>query len=725
MRKQSIRKQILRAVLGCSLITLVIAGGIVLFGMLRVKVDADAIGGSIGRTAAENSSRILQDEILNSLQVLVNERSKRIDVILDDLQWCATALSQQMTKILHNPQNYKPKRLYLPGEPYEADSDDIIPQIRYIPGVDWNSVAEEAALTANLQDLMILFISVEDSYEISSTYLVSESGFVIDIDKLSSLRQSPVLSFDPRELTGYRQAVRENKTTLMDPYFDSDVTNRGLVLTAAAPYYNADGEIAGVIGLDSRAEEINEIVANTKIGENGYAFVLNNKTGQVIFSPKLYEGTLAVDSDFNLENAPVIFDNEDKQLADTARKMAARETGVAFVNVDGRPYYLAYTPIRGADWSLGSLVEETVVTLPVEMSGNLIADSTNNLVNVLNSMIVWTILAIASSFIIIMAVLPVLAHRAAGRLTRPLNELTEGIREIAGGNLDEKLDIHTGDEIEHLADCFNAMTDKLKLHITNLKNITANEERIATELDVATKIQRSMLSRDFNLRRDDVEIYSTMEAAKEVGGDFYDFYMRDDKHLMVTIADVSGKGISASLFMVMSEIILYDVATMTDADCLSSVMASANNRLCRHNKEMMFVTVFMAAVNLETMKMTYVNGGHNPPLVYRHNGDQEFHYLDVEDNCVLGLMEDMEFVQQETQLERGDVIYLYTDGVTEAMNEKLEQYGEQRLEECLNAADKKCDLRKLLAAVKGSLLEHVGDAEQSDDITMLAVRLNL
>ena len=308
-----------------------------------------------------------------------------------------------------------------------------------------------------------------------------------------------------------------------------------------------------------------------------------------------------------------------------------------------------------------------------------------------------------------------------------MHELTEGVREIASGNLDEKLDIHTGDEIEHLAVCFNSMTDELKNHIANLEQISAYKERVATELDIATSIQLSMLSRDFNLRRDDVEIYSTMEPAKEVGGDFYDFYMIDDKHLVVTIADVSGKGISAALalFMAMSEITLYDVATMSNPECLSEVMAFANNRLCRHNKEMMFVTVFMAMINLETCKMIYVNGGHNPPLIYRQEEDQKFHYLDVEDNCVLGLMEDVEFVQQETQLKRGDVIYLYTDGVTEAMNENLEQYNEQRLENCLNAADKKCDLRKLLAHVKKSVLEHTGNAEQSDDMTMFAVRLSL
>lgn len=720
--ERSIKKQILRAVLGCGLVTLIIASGITLLGMMRIKSKAAEIAMNIGGTAAEKSSEILKEEMLDNLRELVRERAKSIEHLLGMLTWDAEILSRGMTKILQNPQDYKPRRLYLPGE--HADGE-IIPQLRYIPGVRPEDVAEEAALSANLQDLQRLLVSVKDNYEVSSTYLVSANGFVIDVDRYADLRKSPFLDFDARERPYYMQAVRENKAVLTGIYIDRDVTRRGIVLTAAAPYFNADGEAAGVIGLDSGASGINAIVKNTKIGDNGYSFVLNNKTGQVLFSPKAYEGTLAVDMDFNLDNDPSIFDAEDEQLASTARKMSAGETGIALVNVDGIPYYLAYTPIEGIDWSLGSLIEEATVTIPAETSGHIIGDSTRQMIAVLNFTTGWIIKAIVMSFIVIMAVVPFFARIVAGKMIKPLHELAEGVKEITGGNLDKKLDVQTGDEIEHLAECFNAMTDELKIQMSDLEKATADKEKTATEISIAANIQFSMLSRDFNLGRNDVEIYSTMEAAREVGGDFYDFYMTDDRHLVVTIADVSGKGISAAFFMAISKTILYDVATMTDPDCLSTVMACANNRLCRHNREMMFVTVFMAMIDLETGKMIYVNGGHNPPLVYRHKEDQRFHYLDVEDNCVLGLMGDIEFVQQEIQLERGDVIYLYTDGVTEAMNEDLEQYNEQRLEECLNAADKKCDLRKLLAAVKKSLLEHTGDAEQSDDMTMMAVRLCL
>ena len=151
-------------------------------------------------------------------------------------------------------------------------------------------------------------------------------------------------------------------------------------------------------------------------------------------------------------------------------------------------------------------------------------------------------------------------------------------------------------------------------------------------------------------------------------------------------------------------------------------MALANNQLCQGNDEMMFITVFLAMLDLKTGKLIYVNGGHNPPMLYR-DAEKKFHYMDVEQNCVLGLMDEMDFVQQETQMNHGDIIYLYTDGVTEAMNKNREQYGEERLENCLNATDHQCNLQMLLDSVKESLAQHVQDAEQSDDITMLSVRL--
>ncbi len=306
----------------------------------------------------------------------------------------------------------------------------------------------------------------------------------------------------------------------------------------------------------------------------------------------------------------------------------------------------------------------------------------------------------------------------------PIKTLSDGVREIASGDLDKKLDIKTGDEVEHLAICFNAMTSELQTYMKNLTQVTAEKERIATELNVAQNIQLSMLPHDFNFGRADFDIFATMNAAKMVGGDFYDFYLLDENHLVITIADVSGKGVPAALFMSRSKTILKNFAMMmNNPDDFAAVMTLANNQLCQDNEEMMFVTVFMGMLDLKTGKFIFVNGGHNPPIIY-HAKENSCEYLSVKKNFVLGGMEDVPYKQQETILERGDLIFTYTDGVNEAMNIKNEEYTSERLLEFMNATDCRADLKTLLAAVKSDVSKHVGAAEQSDDITMLALRRN-
>ena len=306
----------------------------------------------------------------------------------------------------------------------------------------------------------------------------------------------------------------------------------------------------------------------------------------------------------------------------------------------------------------------------------------------------------------------------------PIKELTDGVREISSGNLDKKLDIKTGDELEHLSICFNAMTDELQTYMKNLTKITAEKERISTELNVAKDIQLSMLPHDFNFGRNDFEIYATTNAAKSVGGDFYDFYLLDENHLVITIADVSGKGIPASLFMVISKTVLKNFATFANApDDYAAVVSCANNQLCQGNDEMMFVTVFFGVLEISTGKFIYVNGGHNPPIIY-HAENNSCEYLSVKKNFVLGGMEDVPYSQQEITLEKGDLIFTYTDGVNEAMNEQNEEYTSERLLNFMNSTNCKADLKSLLAAVKADVAKHVGAAEQSDDITMLALRRN-
>lgn len=291
---------------------------------------------------------------------------------------------------------------------------------------------------------------------------------------------------------------------------------------------------------------------------------------------------------------------------------------------------------------------------------------------------------------VILAILALLSRMEAKRFSRPVLALTDGVKTIAEGNLDHRLEIRTGDEIEAFSDSVNRMTADLKEYMAAVSAAAAEKQSIATELSLAQEIQEGLLPRVFPQASDSnrFELFATMEAAKIVGGDFYDFYLLDEQHLAVTIADVSDKGIPAALFMMCSKTILKNIAlTGVGAMGYDAVMNLANRQLCEDNDEMMFVTVFFGVLDLETGELAYVNAGHNPPLLC-HGG--EFTYLRMEQkSSMLGAVEDEVYLEHRLTLAPGDMLFLYTDGVTEAMDAQGKQYSERRLCETLNACKEK------------------------------------
>lgn len=715
----SIRKQVLYLVLFCSILTLFVAGGISLYGLMDIKSDAVKIGTEIGETAAEQSSETLKKVTLAGLNGLVHERSKQINFFFQDMEWNVNTLSREMTAIMQNSQEYTPRRI---SEPDRENTGKIVSQLQYREGVNRAALNYEVGLASNIQDFQVRIFESDET--IGGIYTASINGFNITTDRSSERRvddNNVPLSNDYSSRPWYKKAIQEQKICFSDVFVDA--RGRGFGISCAAPYYNADGEIAGVVGEGKFLTTISQIVHQTAIGESGIAFVLNNKTGQILFTSK-DEGIFRRDGDGNFDNDPSLFDNEDPELVATIKKMSAGETGLGLVKIDGVPFYLSYTLLKNEDWSFGVAIKESEVTAPADLNKEIIEKSTGNFVNVLNDSIKMMILAMIAAFIAIIALVPFAGKKVAEKVTQPLMILTDGVREIASGNLDKKLNIHTGNEIEHLAVCFNAMTNELKTQMNNLEKVTAEKERIATELNVAKDIQQGMLPKNFDFGRKDFEVFATMSAAKEVGGDFYDFYLLDENHLVMTVADVSGKGIPASLFMVISKTVLKNFATFaSNPDDFAAVVSCANNQLCQNNEEMMFVTVFFGVLEISTGKFTYVNGGHNPPVIY-HKKENRAEYLKVKKNFVLGAMEDVPFVQQEIQLESGDLIFAYTDGVNEAMNVNHEEYTSEKLLKFMNKTDCTEDLKQILKNVRADVAEHVGRAEQSDDITMFALRLN-
>lgn len=281
------------------------------------------------------------------------------------------------------------------------------------------------------------------------------------------------------------------------------------------------------------------------------------------------------------------------------------------------------------------------------------------------------------------------------------------------------LDIHTGDEVENLSHALKRMERDINGYIENLTHVTAEKERIGAELSVATHIQASMLPCIFPAfpNRREFDIYATMTPAKEVGGDFYDFFLVDDDHLAVVIADVSGKGVPASLFMVIAKTLIKDHTQSGKPP--EEVFTEVNRQLCEANDENLFVTAWMGVLEISTGKLVYVNAGHNPPVIGRKNGETEF--LRSRPGFVLAGLDFTKYRAGSLELMPGDLLYLYTDGVTEAMNTAQELYGEERLKRTLDA-NVSAAPEEIFKAVKKDLDDFVADAPQFDDITMLAMR---
>ncbi len=305
-------------------------------------------------------------------------------------------------------------------------------------------------------------------------------------------------------------------------------------------------------------------------------------------------------------------------------------------------------------------------------------------------------------------------------VTRPVGQLASFTNEVTNSKnfSDHRISIRTGDEIEELGNSFNFMLDALVDYIHDLNAVTAEKERIGAELNVATQIQASMLPSTFPAfpDHDEFDIFATMTPAKEVGGDFYDFFMLDKTHVAIVVADVSGKGVPAALFMVIAKTLIKDHSFPFDD--LGKVFSTVNELLCASNSGGLFVTAFEGVLDLVTGEFKYVNAGHEMPFIYK--AANSYSAQKVRPGFVLAGMEGMCYRGGVFQLEPGDKIFQYTDGVTEATDANNQLYGMDRLTEVLNAnSDKGC--YELLPAVKADIDAFVGDAPQFDDITMLCL----
>ncbi len=346
-------------------------------------------------------------------------------------------------------------------------------------------------------------------------------------------------------------------------------------------------------------------------------------------------------------------------------------------------------------------------------------------VEALENELIGFMIGIAVSIAVLVIIFAVFLYfYTKNHIIAPLAILNRGTRQMvscidSGSNF--SLDIHTGDEIEELSRSFMSMHHELNEYLRALAMATAEKERIETELQVASSIQSSMLpklSPEF-ASCSSFKIYASMTPAREVGGDFYDSFKIDENHLGIVIADVSGKGVSAALFMVIAKTLIKMRALIHEVISPSFILKTVNNQLIENNDAGMFVTVWLAIIDLRTGKGRASNAGHEHPVICPKGGD--FNLVEYQHSPPLGCLLDMDFEEHEFNLNKGDTLFVYTDGVAEATNEEGKLYTTDRLVVSLNS-HKGLEPEELVNAVHSDIDEYVGSAEQFDDITMLAFK---
>lgn len=693
----------MRLLLGSVMLAIISMSAVAMQSMYLAKEHILKINDELSTAVARQTEDAVASRAHLGLNRLTKARAELLNERFNDLKVNATLLARQMSDIESHPESYAARII----EPPKQENENRLSTQLFFNVDNPSDSLRQKAYQAGAIEPFLLALNKENPL-IASAYIASKDGYSIVGDIYAGRafdEEGNINIFDALGRRWYKLAKAHNMPIFSDVTLD--VIGGEWDITAAAPYYK-NGEFAGVVGIDSLLSDVNAILEENAIGDSGIAFIVDDN-GRVIFS-SAKAGDLAVTGELNaasnLKNLLIAMQGGSEGSMTVAVNNGSESAG----------YYIAFCPLPSTNFSLGLAMSEDELKTPAKISYDDILGLTSSYMEKQQSDVQSYFYLVLFMTAVLLVVAVVYGRKIASRIVEPLTALKNGVEKIAGGNLDSRIELKSDtEEIVLLANSFNDMVAQLKDYIERDRQQAKALAKENAAMELAAAIQQGMLPKaDGFAERNDFALSSTMLPAKMVGGDFYDFYMLDENHLVLTIADVSDKGVPAALFMMMSKTILKNNAQlMKTPDDLAAVMTLTNKQLAENNEEMMFVTVFLAMLDLKTGDLSYCNGGHTAPMVVSANGVRK---LPLEKNCVLGINDRYEFKAQTETLSKGDTLILYTDGVTEAQNAAGECLGEARLIKSLSKADKLSAVDKILAAIDS----YTSGYAQSDDITILA-----
>ncbi|MBR1617049.1 SpoIIE family protein phosphatase, partial [bacterium] len=463
--------------------------------------------------------------------------------------------------------------------------------------------------------------------------------------------------------------ARTDRITWTRPYFEDESTKK-LLVSAGVGIYEKD-KLVGISTVDWELNDIKKMISEMRLTPNSFVLFANICNGSIYVSTDKF-----LDSEKLTGKSLDYIPWYNPSITDMS----------SFVYHDIK--YISYVKMLDNGMLL-------IVNIPED--------------EMIFSMFIHLIYGLLVLFGICLLISWIFYIILRDNIATPIDKLIKIANKISRGDLDAEIKVEKPEEFVKLAQTFDKMAN-------DIKTTAKDREKIDSELQIARNIQSSSLPSIFPPfpDRKDFDIYARMHAAKEVGGDFYDFYFIDENQFMFLIADVSGKGIPAALFMMTTKTLVNNLSQIDSS--ASELIERINNKICQTNKKEMFVTMLAGIFNVNDGRLTLINCGHNPPLLKRHDGDWE--YLDLKSNIVLGIFPNYKFDVQVTYLKPHDKNLIYTDGATEALNDKEELYGEERLKNILNQ-NKDKDVQATALAVQEDIGKFSGLMPQADDITML------
>ena len=651
---------------------------------------------------------VIDSVIYQSMDSSMEKEAQVSDQLFRDSAIRVRMTGEYAKKLLDDPDGV-PRQSW--SRPDASKDGQLFVKVLLADGVEEADVSDRLGVLANLSDMMV---SICNAYGADNVWFSVPEGATLMADTVPGNwinEDGSYVSYNAPDRYWYRQAAEAGTLVFSDVEIDKRTGQ--MCVTCAMPVYGRDGTLLGVAGTDLYLTEMQRTVASA--GENGGFLMAVNQDGHVVIAP---EGQGAFRVLISSEASDLRASNN-KDLAALVTDALQGKTGVRSVPLVDGNYYMVGVPMETAGWALIAAYSEELAEQPIrtleENHRKIQQEATSTFREKMGKRNTVTLLVL----IILLALMQGGALLAGKRIVKPLNSMTRQIGQLGEGNLEFKMkdSYRTGDEVQVLAESFATLSHKTVEYIEQVKTVTAEKERIGTELHLAQQIQEGMLPSVFPPypERIEFDLYASMNPAKEVGGDFYDFFLIDDDHLALVMADVSGKSVPGALFMMVSKAILKNNAMMSKS--AAEILTVTNETICSNNKMEMFVTVWLGILEISTGRIIASNAGHEYPVVCRKGGN--FEVFKDKHGFVVGGYEGVKYKEYELDLQPGDKLFLYTDGVPEATDANKELFGTQRMLDALNSHNG--SPAEVLRGVLESVNEFVATAEQFDDLTMLCL----